>query len=153
MHIRNQKDFWAGLLFAAFGLFFSGFGTRYTFGTAARMGPGYFPTVLGIILVILGVVIALAALSPRAEASHVAKFSWSTIFLVLGSVVLFGLLLNRAGLVIALAAVVIVSSYASHEFGWKATLINTVVLIALCLAVFVYALSLQFPLWPTFFAG
>ena len=153
MHIRNQKDFWAGLLFAAFGLFFSGVGTRYTFGTAARMGPGYFPTVLGIILIILGVVIALGALSPKAEEQRVQKFSWPTILLVLGSVVLFGLLLQRAGLVISLAAVVIVSSYASHEFGWKATLINTTVLIALCLAVFVYALSLQFPLWPTFFAG
>ena len=153
MHIKNQKDFWAGLLFAAFGLFFSGFGTRYTFGTAARMGPGYFPTVLGIILIVLGAAIALAALSPKAEASHVMKFDWRTIGLVLGSVVLFGFLLNRAGLIIALAAVIIVSSYASHEFGWKATLINTVVLIALCLAVFVYALSLQFPLWPTFFAG
>jgi uncharacterized integral membrane protein len=153
MHIRDQKDFWAGLLFAAFGLFFSGVGTRYTFGTAARMGPGYFPTVLGIILIILGVVIALGALSPKAAEHRVQKFSWPTILLVLGSVVLFGLLLNRAGLVISLAAVVIVSSYASHEFGWKATLVNTVVLIALCLAVFVYALSLQFPLWPTFLAS
>ena len=152
MHIRNRKDFWAGLLFAAFGLFFSGFGTRYTFGSAARMGPGYFPTVLGVLLVILGAVIALAALSPKAEEHHVAKFDWRTIVLVLGSVVLFGVLLNRAGLVIALVAVVMVSSYASHEFGWKAALINTVVLIALCLAVFVYALSLQFPLWPTIFA-
>ncbi len=153
MHIRNQKDFWAGLLFAAFGLFFSGVGTRYTFGTAARMGPGYFPTVLGIILIILGVVIALGALSPKAEEQRVQKFSWPTILLVLGSVVLFGLLLQRAGLVISLAAVVIVSSLASHEFGWKATLVNTVVLIALCMAVFVYALSLQFPLWPTFLAS
>ena len=153
MHIRNQKDFWAGLLFAAFGLFFSGVGTRYTFGTAARMGPGYFPTVLGIILIILGVVIALGALSPKAEEQRVQKFSWPTILLVLGSVVLFGLLLQRAGLVISLAAVVIVSSYASHEFGWKATLVNTVVLIALCMAVFGYALSLQFPLWPTFLAS
>ena len=152
MHIRNRKDFWAGLLFAAFGLFFSGFGTRYTFGSAARMGPGYFPTVLGVLLIVLGVAIALAALSPKAEEHHVAKFDWRTIALVLGSVVLFGVLLNRAGLVIALIAVVMVSSYASHEFGWKAALVNTVVLIALCLAVFVYALSLQFPLWPTMFA-
>jgi hypothetical protein len=152
MHIRNRKDFWAGLLFAAFGLFFSGFGTRYTFGSAARMGPGYFPTVLGVILVILGAVIALSALSAKAEEHHVAKFDWRTIALVLGSVVLFGVLLNRAGLIIALIAVVMVSSYASHEFGWKAALINTVALITLCLAVFVYALSLQFPLWPTIFA-
>jgi uncharacterized integral membrane protein len=153
MHIRNQKDFWAGLMFAAFGIFFSGFGARYTFGSAARMGPGYFPTVLGIILIVLGAVIALTALSAKAEVHSVAKFAWPTILLVLGSVVLFGALLNSGGLIIALAAVVIVSSYASHEFGWKATLVNTVVLIALCLAVFVYALSLQFPLWPTFFAG
>jgi len=153
MHIRNQKDFWAGLLFAAFGLFFSGFGTRYTFGSAARMGPGYFPTVLGILLIVLGAAIALAALSPKAEEHRVAKFDWRTIVLVLGAVVLFGALLNRGGLILALAAVVIVSSYASHEFGWKATLVNTVVLIVLCLVVFVYALSLQFPLWPTFFAG
>ena len=153
MHIRNQKDFWAGLLFVAFGLFFSGFGSRYTFGSAARMGSGCFPTVLGILLIILGAVIALGALSAKAETTHVAKFDWRTILLVLGSVVLFGVLLNRGGLVIALAAVVMVSSYASHEFGWKAALVNTVVLIALCLAVFVYALSLQFPLWPTFFAG
>jgi uncharacterized membrane protein HdeD (DUF308 family) len=152
MHIRNQKDFWAGLLFAAFGLFFSGFGTRYTFGSAARMGPGYFPTVLGILLIVLGAIITLGALSHKTEEHRVAKFDWRTILLVLGAVVLFGLLLNRAGLILALIAVVVVSSYASHEFGWKATLVNTVVLLALCLSVFVYALGLQFPLWPTFFA-
>ena len=150
MHIRNQKDFWAGLLFSAFGIFFSGFGTRYTFGSAARMGPGYFPTVLGVILIVMGVGIALMALSPKAEAHKVARFSWSTIILILGSVVLFGLFLPRLGLVISLITVVLVSSYASHEFGWRAAIINTVVLVLLCLFVFVYALSLQFPLWPTF---
>jgi hypothetical protein len=150
MHIRNQKDFWAGLMFAAFGVFFSGFGTQYTFGTGARMGPGYFPTVLGVILIVLGVVIALTALSPKAEENKVAKFSWSTIILILGSVVLFGLMLTRLGLILSLITVVLVSSYASHEFGWKAAIINTIVLVALCLFVFVYALSLQFPLWPTF---
>jgi len=153
MHIRNQKDFWAGLMFIAFGIFFSGFGTRYTFGSAARMGPGYFPTVLGVILIGLGAIVALTALSPKAEEHKVDRFSWPTIFLILGSVVLFGALLNKLGLVICLAIVVIVSSYASHEFGWKATVINAVVLIVLCLVVFVYALKLQFPLWPTFFGA
>ena len=150
MLIRNQKDFWSGVMFAAFGLFFAGFGTRYTFGSAARMGPGYFPTVLGVILVVMGVVIALMALSPKAEEHKVDRFSWSTIILILGSVVLFGLFLPRLGLVISLITVVLVSSYASHEFGWRAAIINTIVLLALCLFVFVYALSLQFPLWPTF---
>ena len=150
MHIRNQKDLWAGLMFAAFGVFFSGFGTQYTFGTGARMGPGYFPIVLGVILIVLGVVIALMALSPKAEAHKVANFSWFTIILILGSVVLFGLMLTRLGLILSLITVVLVASYASHEFGWKAAIINTIVLVALCLFVFVYALSLQFLLWPTF---
>ena len=150
MLIRNQKDFWSGVMFAAFGLFFAGFGTRYTFGSAARMGPCYFPTVLGVILVIMGAVIALMALSSKAETQKVDRFSWSTIVLILGSVVLFGLFLPRLGLIISLVTVVLVSSYASHEFGWRAALINTVVLVLLCLFVFVYALSLQFPLWPTF---
>ena len=150
MHIRNQKDFWSGLMFGAFGLFFSGFGSQYTFGTGARMGPGYFPTVLGILLAIIGIVIALMALSPKAEEQKIDPFSWATIFLILGSVVVFGLLLTRMGLVISLISVIVMSSYASHEFGWRATLLNTIVLLALCLFVFVYALGLQFPLWPSF---
>jgi hypothetical protein len=150
MHIRNQKDFWAGLMFVAFGTFFSGVGTNYTFGSAARMGPGYFPVVLGIILILLGAFISLNALPRTSEVHKIASFAWPTIFLILGSVVLFGALLNKLGLVISLALVVSISSYASHEFGWKATLVNAVVLIALCLVVFVYALKLQFPLWPTF---
>jgi hypothetical protein len=150
MHIRNAKDFWAGLMFAGFGLFFAGFGSRYTFGSAARMGPGYFPTMLGALLILLGAVVALKALSPRAEEHRVAKFSWPVISLILGPVLLFGLLLNKLGLVLCLAMLVIISSLASHEFGWRAALINAVVLILLCLAVFVYALKLQFPLWPAF---
>jgi hypothetical protein len=147
---QKSKRLLVGLMFATFGIFFAGFGTQYTFGTGARMGPGYFPTVLGILLIILGVFIALMALSSKAEEHKVARFSWPTILLILGSVVLFGLMLTRLGLIISLMTVVLVSSYASHEFGWKAAIINTVVLMALCLSVFVYALSLQFPLWPTF---
>src|SRR3954454_19245081 len=106
MLIRYQKDFWTWVMYPAFGLFSSGFGTRYTFGSAARMGPGYFPTVLGILLIVLRAAIALAALSPKAEEHHVAKFDWRTIVPVLGAVVLFGALLNRGGLILALAAVV-----------------------------------------------
>jgi uncharacterized membrane protein HdeD (DUF308 family) len=75
------------------------------------MGPGYFPTVLGVLLIVLGAAIALAALSPKGEEHHVVTFDWRTILLVLGSVVLFGVLLNRGGLVIALAAVVMASSF------------------------------------------
>lgn len=148
MHVRNQKDFWAGVMFVAFGLFFAGFGTRYHFGSAARMGPGYFPTVLGCILIVLGIIIAVSGLSPRAPEQKVGRFAWSTLLLVLGPIVLFGLLLNTLGLVLCLLMLIGISSYASHEFTWKGALGNAVVLIGLCLVVFVYALKLQFPLWP-----
>jgi uncharacterized membrane protein HdeD (DUF308 family) len=150
MHIRNKKDFFAGLMFGAFGLFFAGFGTRYTFGSAAHMGPGYFPTVLGCILMMLGLIVAVGALSAKAAEEKIDRFSWSTLFFVLGPIVLFGLLLNTLGLILCLLMLIGVSSYASHEFSWKATLGNAAVLITLCMVVFVYALKLQFPLWPVF---
>ena len=149
MRIKNHKDFWAGVMFIAFGAFFAGFGTQYKFGSAAQMGPGYFPTVLGMLVIVLGIVVAIGALRAGSPEERIDAFSWSTLLLVLGAVVLFGVLLQPLGLVVALLAVVCVSSYASHEFAWRATLVNAAVLIALCLVVFVWALKLQFPLWPT----
>jgi hypothetical protein len=153
MHIKNQKDFWAGVMFVGFGTLFAGFGSRYTFGTAAHMGAGYFPTMLGLILVGLGLIVAIGALSPKAGAEKVERFAWSTLLLVLGPIVLFGLLLDALGLVLCLFMLVAIASYASHEFSWKATFGNAAVLIALCLLVFVYALKLQFSLWPAFFGA
>jgi hypothetical protein len=150
MQIRNQKDFWAGVMFVAFGVFFAGLGSQYTLGSAASMGAGYFPTVLGCILVVLGIIVAVGGLSPKAAEDKVDRFAWSTLLFILGPIVLFGLLLNTLGLVLCLLMLIGISSYASHEFAWKATLGNAVVLVVLCLVVFSYALKLQFPLWPAF---
>jgi hypothetical protein len=153
MHIKNQKDFWAGAMFVGFGGFFAGFGTQYTFGSAARMGPAYFPTVLGFLLMILGLVVAISGLSPKADEEKVDRFDWRTLVLVLGSVVLFGVLLQPLGLIVSLLVLVIVGSYASHEFKWREALINAAVLVALSYVVFVWGLKLQFQLWPSFIAG
>jgi hypothetical protein len=150
MKIKNQKDFWAGIMFMVFGAFFASFGTRYTIGTAAKMGPGFFPTSLGVIVILLGIIISGGSLSAKASAEKVDKFNFLPLLLILGSTVVFGLLLKPAGLIVSLLMLVFISSYASHEFSWKATLINTAVLIAICLAVFVWALKLQFQLWPSF---
>lgn len=149
MRIKNHKDFWAGVMFIVFGAFFAGFGTQYKFGSAAQMGPGYFPTVLGVLVIALGIVVAIGGLRSDATEERIDAFSWSTLLLVLGSVVLFGVLLQPLGLVVSLLVLVAVSSYASHEFTWRATLMNAIVLVGLCLLVFVWALKLQFPLWPT----
>jgi hypothetical protein len=148
MNIRNQKDFWAGIMFVAFGAAFAGYGTRYAFGSAERMGPGYFPTVLGLLLVAIGIVVAVGGLAMKGDAEKVDKFDWRTLLLIIGPIVLFGVFLQTLGLVACLFMLVAVSSYASHEFSWKATLGNAAVLIGLSLLVFVYLLKLQFPLWP-----
>lgn len=153
MRIKNQKDFWAGVMFVVFGAFFAGFGSQYSLGSAANMGPGYFPTMLGIALVALGIFISVSGLSPKAAAEKIDRFAWGTLLLILGPVALFGLLLPSLGLVACLLMLVAIASYASHEFSWKATLGNAAVLIALCLFVFVYALKLQFQLWPAFFGA
>jgi hypothetical protein len=151
MQIRNQKDFWAGILFIAFGAGFAGVGSQYAQGTAERMGPGYFPTIVGLLLAAIGIGVALGGLAASAEVDKVKKFSWSTLLLIIGPVVLFGLLLETLGLVACLFLLVCVASYASHEFGWKAALANAAALIAISLTVFVALLDLQFPLWPAMF--
>jgi len=150
MRIVNEKNFWAGVMFLAFGLFFAGFGGRYVLGTAARMGPGYFPVVLGSLLALLGIVIALGAVSARAAAENVAAFAWKPLLLVLVSTVLFAVLLPALGLIVCLCLLVIVSSLASHEFAWRATLLNAAALTAICVVVFVWALKLQLRLLPAF---
>jgi hypothetical protein len=148
--IKNQKDFFAGLLFAAFGAFFTFFAMQYPMRSAANPGPGYFPFYLGMLLIILGAIVVLSALSSKASTEKVDRFDFRVLLLVLGSVVAFGVLLQPMGLILTLLAVIAISSLASHEFSWKAGLLNAAVLIALCVIVFVWALKLQFQLWPTF---
>ena len=150
MRIKNQKDFWAGVLFIAFGAFFAGFGLQYRIGTADKMGPGYFPTALGVIVILLGMVTSVGGLSAKATPEKAEKSHLPTLLLILGSVMLFGLLFRPLGLIVSLFLLVAISSYASHEFSLKATLINAAMLIVICLVVFVWGLKLQFQLWPSF---
>ncbi len=150
MRIKSQKDFLAGILFVALGVFFSGLGTKYKFGSAANMGPGYFPTVLGILMLLLGAIVMLMALSSKAKEDSVEKFDWFATLWVIGSIVLFGILLKPMGLVFSLLGLVLVSSYASPDFHWKSAWINAIVLIIMCLGIFIYGLNLQLQLWPSF---
>lgn len=150
MRIKNQKDFIAGILFMAFGGGFFGIGCQYKFGSAANMGPGYFPTALGILLILVGAICVLMALSPKAKEDAADPFNWFANFWVLVPIVLFGILLKPMGLVIPLLGLVIATSYASPHFRWKSALINAIVLLILCLGIFIYGLNLEFRLWPSF---
>lgn len=150
MKIRDAKDFWSGIMFTAFGLGFAGFAQQYDMGTAARMGPAYFPTVLGGLLFVLGVIIILKGLSSRAPETQVDRFHFKPLLLVLGAVIAFGLLLRPAGLLVALAALVGISSLGSSDFRPLEIVLLTIALALLVLAVFIWGLSMTIPVLPAF---
>ena len=150
MKIRNQKDFWSSVMFIIFGVLYMVWSQEYQFGTAQRMGPGYFPTVLGGLLIFLGILMGLPTFKDHAEETVVDPIGWRGLTVILGAVVLYGVLLPRLGFVISMAVLVILSAMASREFTWKAAILSTVVLGAFSYLVFVKGLSLQFPVWPPF---
>ena len=149
--VRNPKDFWAGLLFMLVGAAAIILGSRYNLGTAARMGPGYFPRILGILLIVLGAIIALRGL--RTDGVPIAAWKWRPTFIVLGSVVLFGLMVTTVGMAISVVILIVLASSASSEFRPKEALISGVLLSMLAVGVFVIGLKLQVPIWPTFLQG
>ena len=144
--IRHPKDFYSGLIFVAFGIAAIVIGSNYPLGTAARMGPGYFPRILGIMLIALGAALSLRALKIKGE--PIAKWHWKPTLVVLGSVVLFGYIVNYAGLVLSTIILIVLSSWASPEFRLKESVISGVLLAALVVGVFVIGLKLQLPIWP-----
>lgn len=150
MRIRNQKDFWSGVMFIVAGLAFAGFAREYDMGTGQRMGPAFFPTVLGLLLAVIGLIVGLQSLRRNAPEEKVEKFHFDALGWVLGAVVLFGLLLRPAGLVVALIALIGVSAFGSHEFKLKEVIPLGVGLIILVLVVFIWGLKLTIPVYPAF---
>jgi len=150
VQIGNQKDFWSGVMFASTGLLFAGFAQEYEMGTAQRMGPAYFPTVLGLLLAGLGVIVGVQGLAGEKADGRIEKFHFDALGWVLGAVVLFGALLRPAGLIVALVALIGVSAFGSHDFKLKETVILTVGLVIMVLAVFIWGLKLTIPIWPAF---
>jgi hypothetical protein len=148
--IRHPKDFYAGLLFIAFGVAAIVVGSDYALGTAARMGPGYFPRILGILLVSLGALLALRAL--RVPGPSMTRFSLRPTLVVLGSVVLFGLIVERVGLFASTVILIVAASTATREFRWKEAIASGIFFALLAIAVFVVGLKIQLPVWPRFLA-
>jgi len=150
MRIRNYRDFWSGAMFLGLGLLFVIFSQAYQLGTPARMGPGFFPTMLGAILGLLGLIVMWTSTARSTAEAHLESVGWRELFLVLGAVGVFGLALTHLGMVVAITLLIAISAIASHEFNWKETLVSIVVLLVLSDLVFVRGLELQFPVWPTF---
>ena len=144
--VRHQKDFAAGLLFIAIGIGAIVIASNYPLGSAARMGPGYFPRMLGILLIVLGAIVALRAL--RLQGPPLPRWPWRPTVTVLGSVVLFGAIVNWLGVAFSTILLIVTASTASHEFRPKEALIAGVLLAGLAVGVFVIGLKLQLPIWP-----
>jgi len=149
MRIKSPKDFWAGLMFIGIGLFFVISARSYDFGSAARMGPAYFPTMLGGLIAIIGFAVLIQSLV--VSGGKIAPFPLRLIFLITLALLLFGYLLPLLGVVLALVILIVLSSLAGHEFRFLEALVLASVLTFLCVLVFVKGLGQAFPLWPRFF--
>ena len=159
MRIKSQKDFFSGLMFAAVGGAFAAVSSTYTIGTGARMGPGYFPLVLGVLLAALGVVIALRSFTSGPEGGDpVGRFAWRPLFFIIAANLAFGACLGGLpsiglpplGLILGIFILTFVASLASDEFNPKETLILSIVLSVFSYGAFIKLLNLQFPVWPAF---
>ena len=143
---RTSKDVLAGLLFLAIGTGAIAVARDYPFGTAMRMGSGYFPTVLGGILVLFGAFLVVRG--ARSRERMAITWGWKPLACIVLSMVLFAFLMPRFGLVPALVALFFVSAFGGREFRAKEVLALTVVMTAFAVIVFVYVLKLPFQLFP-----
>jgi hypothetical protein len=153
MSIRRPKDFYTGVMFLLFGGGAMALATEYQIGTAAKMGPGYFPFVLGGLLTALGIILWIRSFLRTQDSQERPSFHLKPLALVLSSVVIFSLLLRPLGLLGSTVALVLLSSVASHEFKLKEALLNGVALVLIVLIVFVYFLEFQVPVWPAVLVG
>jgi hypothetical protein len=148
--VRSPKDFWAGLLYAGFGGAAVLIARDYGMGTSSRMGPAYFPTVLGALLLLIGIVSFVRSF--RAEGEPIGAIAWKGMALVTLATVLFGAMLRPLGLIAALVALMLVSAAASvrFRFDWRA-LAMMGGLVMFCALVFVKGLGLPVALLGTLF--
>lgn len=159
MRIQSQRDFVSGVLFTVFGAAFAWGATSYTVGTAARMGPGYFPLMVGVLIVILGMVITLKSLTVKTEDGEpIGRIAWRPLIFIIGSNLIFGVLLVGVrsigipafGLIVAIYALTFVASLAGDQFKFKEVLILATILAIGSYVAFELALKLNFPIWPAF---
>lgn len=149
MKIKSPKNFWAGLMFMGVGLFFLVWAiVHYQMGTAVRMGPAYFPAVLGGMMAVLGFIVLIGSFAIVGPA--VPKFHFRPLILISVACVVYGYLMKPLGLILATAALVFISAYGGHEFKWKEVSVLYLVLIVFSVLVFVKGLTLPFPICPAF---
>ena len=162
MNIKSQKDFFSGLLFMGVGVAFALGATTYSIGSGARMGPGYFPLLLGILLAILGVAITFNAMVVETEdGDKIGNWALKPLFFIIAANLIFGLMLGglpsikipAMGMIAGIYALTFIASLAGEEFKFKEVFVLATVLAIMSYLAFIVLLKLQFPVWPTFITG
>ena len=162
MKIKSQKDFFSGVMFSVVGIAFAWGATTYNVGDGARMGPGYFPLMLGVLMTFLGLLIMFNSLVVETEGGdRIGKWAWKPICYILGANLAFGVLLGglpsikvpAMGMIAAIYALVIIASMAGERFKLKEVLILATILAVGSYLAFIVLLKLQIPVWPTFITG
>jgi hypothetical protein len=147
MKIKAEKEFWSGLMFLAFAVVAIVMSRGYSLGRAGQMGPGYFPLALGVLLAFLGAITISQSFVKEGEKLDALRLG--PLLTIALSVVLFGLLIEVAGLVISVALVIAILGIGLRSATWLELTALTVGLIVFAIAVFVFALQLPLPIWPT----
>jgi hypothetical protein len=162
VNIKSQKDFFSGLMFMGVGVAFGWGASGYTIGNGARMGPGYFPLVLGVLLAFLGAIITFKALVVETvDGDKVGKFAWKPLFFIILANLVFGVAIGGLpsiglpplGLIVGIFLLTFISSNAGEEFKFKEVVILAAVLAAMSYLAFIVLLKLQFPVWPAFISA
>lgn len=146
LRLHQNADVLAGLLFLTIGGIAMYVGKDFPLGTAVRMGPGYFPRVLSLILIAFGVFVLLRGLR-KGGPDVPGRWGWRPLFFVTLSIIAFGYLMPIAGMVPALVVMFFIAAFGGHEFKFLEVLILSVLLSALAAAVFVYGLGLPYSLF------
>jgi hypothetical protein len=146
--VLENKDFWAGAFLLAVGAAAMFVARNYTFGTSLRMGPGYFPNILGALLILFGLYFLIV--SRRRGEKIEGAWSLRALIVLPLSLVLFGVLIDRAGFVPAMLVLIVCAATASTEFKPVEVLLFALFMTALAAAVFVWGLGLPYPLIADF---
>lgn len=148
--IKDARDFWSGVMFIFFGVAAVVLGRKYAFGTAAEMGPGFFPTVLGSCLALLGLIALLRSMRVGKAVASLGTFKARPTIVILGSIMGFGFALPKLGLVVASMLVMVLSRLAAPGFKWIEVFVFSAVLTLLCTMAFAWGLKLPIQIWPAF---
>jgi len=159
VNIKSQKDFFSGLMFMGVGVAFAWGASGYSIGSGARMGPGYFPLALGILLAVLGGIITFKALVVETvDGDKVGAFAWKPLIFIILANLVFGAMIGGLpiihlppmGLIAGIYALTFISCLAGDAFKWKEAFVLGTILAAMSYLAFIALLKLQFPVWPAF---